>query len=498
MKLLFVDHYFHQKSRSVDFLLKMMQAAFDVDLLYVDIEVDTGLNTPLPIEQYDLVLLFQLDFLAPYFLRRGIRTVVVPMYDGSANLPKLHWEVSRDARFLNFSRTLHDRILAAGAQSLCLKYFLPPCNEKDLPKFDDLRGILWMRRPQDGITPRMVGRLLGSQLKSLHVHNAPDDGKPRLLRSEPYWSDAFAITESTWSQQSSPYMEALKKCNVFFAPRAGEGIGMTMLEAFANGLLVIAHDESTHDEYVSNWINGILVHKDLSGEFALSPSHARELAICGWHGAKAGYAEWLDQATSIVRFVRETPQPERHPDADSPDFLPALWNAYLLGIGSYEAFLECHLREPDEDDEDDVPGSLTFSKLDLRGQSLHFGYHHKGVSQKRGFARQDLYTGWLESNSASFRVGMPWALPEAGARLRLDGLCEKAGRDLDLSMGVTINNHFLGTRELRLDNGTFTADFPIAEEPGDDWKIQVFVQQKDAPGAAQPSVGLTRITLEAA
>jgi hypothetical protein len=486
MKLLFIDHAFHQKTHSSDFFLTLLRQQFEVEVLYVDVEEDSTIVPQAPLESYNVVMLWQMDFLAPYFLRKGIPTVVVPMYDGSANLPALHWKVSKAARYVSFSRTLHDRISAAGAESLCVKYYLPPVEESQLPTFTELRGILWMRRPDEGIHPRMVGRLLGNQLKSLHVHNAPDDGKPRLLRSDAYWSEAFPITESTWSLQASPYLQALRGANVFIAPRGAEGIGMTMLEAFAHGLLVIAHDDSVHDEYVANWINGILVHKDNSSHFQLTLAQARDIALSGWHGARAGYQAWVEQIPEILRFVQETPRPERHPEADSADFLPALWSSYLLGIRTYEDFLDANLRDLDDEDED----SLSRLKLGFDSDALHFGYHHRSVRRKAGFGRQDVFTGWLRGNSASFSFPVDEDLAAAGALLRLEGFCE--GSRSSIALGVTVNNAFLGVQEAARQDGPFLLDFPVDNVEGEDWKVQVFVQAGTPP---QQRIGLSSVSL---
>ena len=38
-----------------------------------------------------MIVLWQMDFLAPLFLARGLRTVVIPMYDGSSQMPDLHF-----------------------------------------------------------------------------------------------------------------------------------------------------------------------------------------------------------------------------------------------------------------------------------------------------------------------------------------------------------------------------------------------------------------------
>jgi hypothetical protein len=48
------------------------------------------------------------------------------------------------------------------------------------------------------------------------------------------------------------------KANVFFAPRAREGIGMAFLEAMARGQCVVANHAPTHSEYITHNVSGVL------------------------------------------------------------------------------------------------------------------------------------------------------------------------------------------------------------------------------------------------
>jgi glycosyltransferase involved in cell wall biosynthesis len=345
VKVLFVDHRFHGRTHSTDFLIRQLSRGFGrIDLEYIDVDKQRHISALAKPRDHDLVVIFQLDFLAPIFLAAGYHTVVVPMYDGSANMPYEHWIAMKEASFVCFSRTIHERVTAAGSRSLLVKYFVPPCDEDQLPTFECLRGILWMRRPQDGLTPKFVEKLLGAQLTSLHVHNAPDDGTVRLLDDPGLRAAAFPVGESRWNIEATQYLAALKKANVFFAPRVSEGIGMTMLEAFANGLLVIANDDAVHNEYVANWTNGILFNRNAPEAFDLPLKTAKELAYRGWMDAKAGFEEWLETQSRLLDFIRATPPPSIFSETGGADLSAALWNAYAEGLEPYTCFLRKYLR----------------------------------------------------------------------------------------------------------------------------------------------------------
>lgn len=413
MKILFLDHFFHKKTKSNNFFLDIIKDNFDsVDVEYIDTESPSEIRALRNQRIHDLVILWQLDFLAPLFLQAGYRTVVVPMYDGSANMPYEHWIGMRGASFVNFSRTLHERVIAAGCRSLLVKYYLPPVKEEQLPKFEDLRGILWMRRPEDRLTPKLIQDFLGGQLLSLHVHNAPDDGKPRSLNDTQYAASAFQITESRWSRDTNAYLEALSKCNVFFAPRLSEGIGMAMLEAFSRGLLVIANDDAVHNEYVSNWVNGILFNRENVAYTCVTLDIARDMAYCGWCGAVSGYQEWLDTHRSIVEFIKDTPEPMSVSARISPTYAMALWDAYVLGGESYRHFLREHV--VDWDNRETVQKvapplrtlihSETINPPVLDEDGLFFGTSPKSVSGKFGLKGFDAFSAHLGNNTAGFSV----------------------------------------------------------------------------------------------
>lgn len=413
MKILFLGHAFHKITKSSNFFLDLLKVNFDrVDIEYIDTEYPPLIEALSGQRVHDLVILWQLDYLAPAFLAAGYRTVVVPMYDGSANMPYEHWIGMNGASFVNFSRTLHERVIAAGCRSMLVKYYLPPVKEKQLPTFEDLRGVLWMRRPQDRLTPKLIQDMLGEQLSVLHVHNAPDDGQPRSLSDPQYAVSAFQITESIWNRDSNAYLNALTKCNVFFAPRMSEGIGMTMLEALSRGLLVIANDDAVHNEYVSNWVNGILFNRDNIGSFCLPLDKARDMAFCGWCGAVSGYQEWLETRQQIVEYIKDTPEPTSVGDPISPAFTTALWDAYVLGGESYRHFLREHVADLDNREVirkvaapfRTLLHAETRERRALDEDGLFFGTSPKSVGRKHGLKEFDAFSAFLANDTMGFTV----------------------------------------------------------------------------------------------
>ena len=335
-RVLFVDHAMHRATESSGFFTSLLETRFEVSRLYVSPNGRHAFDWQF-VAGFDIVVLWQMDYLAPLFLARGHRTVVVPMYDGSAGLPQVHWACAAGAGFVNFSRALHERVRLLGLDSLLVKYFPEAVAEAELPNFDGLRAFLWQRRPEDGITADLVGRLLGSQMDSLHVHNVPDDPAMTARFPPPSSIGDAPVTVSEWFADRAGYYRVLRDCNVFVCPRMAEGIGMAMVEAMARGMLVVANDLPSHNEYVCNWVNGVLFDTAQVGEANFGAASA--IARMGWRTVRDGRARWLASADRILAFVARTARYR----AAEPKILAELEHdlvpAYLAGGEIYERFL---------------------------------------------------------------------------------------------------------------------------------------------------------------
>jgi hypothetical protein len=338
MKILFVDHAFHRKTNSSGFFRELLRTCAEVVEIYVDPQTPTSaLN--LELAGFDLVAVWQMDFLAPLFLARGMRTVVVPMFDGSGAMPDLHWQWSNQARFVNFSRRLHHRISALGGSSFLLRYYKPPAPERHLPDFTQLRGFFWRRAPETGINLALVKQLLGASLDTLHVHDAPDNPDLDMREDFSIALPKISVTRSTWFEDPAEYERRLSAANVFIAPRPAEGIGMAMLEAMSRGMVVIAADQGVHDEYIANWVNGVLFNLHAPGAVTLTADNAAALGRAAWHSVALGYDAYQAQIPRLFEFLNGTPAPK--PLAfDSQIMGERLIRAYLSGVEGYSAFLE--------------------------------------------------------------------------------------------------------------------------------------------------------------
>lgn len=342
-KILFVGHGMHTETASSRFFEIILEKQFQLDRVYLPDGPDHPFDLSL-LERargVDIVVLWQRDFLAPVFLGMGIPTVVIPMYDGSALFPDSHWLFAAEARFANFCLYLNERIRALGNASHILRYFPEPVPEAQRVRFDTTRPIIWTRRPNEGLNLQLVHKLLGSQITSIHVHDAPDPGVSWPAGCPRDESFGYTVTRTQWGQSKQPYLDALAGANVYFAPRLAEGIGMGFLEAMAHGMLVLAWDLPTHNEYVANWINGILYDANCSELHLPTGEAADRLGYQAWRTVVEGRKNWEASIPAILEWIGGTPVPTR--TLPNPEALAVeIWNSFFAGIDSYNAFLEDH------------------------------------------------------------------------------------------------------------------------------------------------------------
>jgi hypothetical protein len=419
-RLLFIDHHLHQLTRSSEFFIAELLDNFAVSVQYVrtDGSLDPSLYSLLP--DYDYVVLWQLDYLAPLFIAAGKRTVVIPMYDGSAPFEDTHWMFSSQARFINFSLTLHTRICAAHGSSLLLKYFLPPQPLNKTARFSSgLRAFFWERTPQTGFDRTAITSLLGHQLRSLHVHRAPDPGQqtPAFAGGT---ATPFLVTESTWFDQKHDYYRVLDTCNVFVAPRMSEGIGMAMLEAMSRGMLVIASDDAVHNEYISNWVNGVLFNpRSVSwADF----SRAQEIGQSAFLTAKLGYEDWCAAKSKIVPFIKACPQPSVTMTGATSAFCAELCKAYMSGIATYTAFLRSHAHML----RDFCP---LLTDREFRKLFSNPTISSRNLDRSAPCLPESLSINFADPSTSAY-CGEGWSTPEPGARW-IEGHCAELFFQLD-------------------------------------------------------------------
>ena len=251
LRIAFIDHAYHQVTKSAHFFVDLLRERFDVSIYYAGVQSEDLVND-IVLGNFDIVVLWQTEYLAPFFVAARQRVVCVPMYDGTGQAPDHFWTHMHQTRVINFCQALHNRLTSMGLTSLPVQYMKDPAAYAPVTDYSSPRVVFWQRLPEQGLTADRVRAIVGPQAH-LHVHNAPD-----LVAPERYPA-ATADSVSHFDLDRNALAEALDAGNVFVCPRYAEGIGMALLEAMARGMVIIAHDGPTHNEYVTHGIDGWLI-----------------------------------------------------------------------------------------------------------------------------------------------------------------------------------------------------------------------------------------------
>ena len=96
------------------------------------------------------------------------------------------------------------------------------------------------------------------------------------------------------------YRKILEEPGVYVAPRLKEGIGMSFIEQMSMGKCVIAHNDSTMDEYIADGVNGLLV--DMSNPRPVEMEEIEKARLNARKSIIAFNGRWEKDKEDILRF----------------------------------------------------------------------------------------------------------------------------------------------------------------------------------------------------
>lgn len=302
-KLLYVDHSFHNKTKSAQFLRDILQMKYDVEICDYD---PYGTNPESVFEsfkgrEFDVLVLFQimpnLDKLKSNVLFK--HAAFFPMFDASGDLSDEVWESYRGFNIINFSSTLHKRLLELGMSSFYVQYFPKPFKEFH---YGNPRFIYFWQRVTS-LNLRLVEKILCHiPISKIHLHKALDPGH---VLKKPSAQFSGKIEMSEWYETREDMLADIEQCGLYVAPRPYEGIGMSFLEAMAMGRCVIAPDHPTMNEYIVHGKTGLLY--DLYNPHPVAvPCPIREIQQNAYEYICQGYACWEAEKYRILEWL-ETP-----------------------------------------------------------------------------------------------------------------------------------------------------------------------------------------------
>ena len=304
-RLLYIDHSFHNKTKSAEFLKELLQETYEIEFC----EFDPYVKNPNKVferldgQVYDVLVLFQvmpdLKKLKEHVTFK--HAALFPMFDACGGLGDEIWISYAEFNIINFSRTLHERLKALGLSSYYIQYFPKPYDEF---KWGDPSSIYFWQRVMN-VNLDLVERVFRHvAVGKVHLHKVLDPGH-RFKSPSPRMSGKLVYSE--WYDRREDMLRDMESCAFYMAPRLYEGIGMSFLEAMAMGRCVVAPDNPTMNEYITHGVNGFLYDSyfsmPLSSEEA---ANVREIQQNAYRFIKDGYDRWEVNKYEILDWL-ETP-----------------------------------------------------------------------------------------------------------------------------------------------------------------------------------------------
>lgn len=256
---------------------------------------------------WDLVVFWQ-HFPEPWELGAlpADRIVLVPMAD-DCSWERSFWEPYRNLRVVCFCRALADRLESFGLHVLRAQYFpeVPPTPVEwpDGPP----RGYFWPRKP-NLVWSHIEPLIASNRWSAVHYRHT----ERHEWATPPYRKFGFDLEVSGWTNDRQEADRQLRSCQVYFAPRRAEGIGMSFLEAMSLGMAVVAPRGFTMDEYIESGVSGWLYDPDRP----LLPdwSQASAWGEAARDRCRQGRARWEAQIPEIVEFLAHAPRLAPNPE----------------------------------------------------------------------------------------------------------------------------------------------------------------------------------------
>ena len=297
-KILFVDHAYHKKTKSSDFLRKILKEKFIVN----DCWIDKSLEFKSDIFQYENIFFHQI--FPPLKILRKLKNKNIiwsPMYDSPLYPIGYSWLLWRIIKFYNikiisFSDAITKQIYYTNIKCFKLKYYEKSKQLKN-KKNKKIKIFFWDRNEiklENWINKFNLRNI--SKIFYLKIEN-----NKSISETEQKIKKKIFYINKKFSKNNNNFRKLLKKADVFVCPRKKEGIGMAMIEALSYGKYIIANNDNTMNEYIKNKKIGLFIDDEIHQNRILDyifKNYKYRLQ----HNAK-GYKRYLKKEKNINSFV---------------------------------------------------------------------------------------------------------------------------------------------------------------------------------------------------
>ena len=305
-RLAYIDYWSHKYTRSGDFLREILSEEFEIkDFWWKERD-----KIPLKeINEFEYIFFFHVFF--PYQIMKKFKNKKImwaPMYDAlnfrNSFFKSIFWKQmsSLGIKVLKFSNKISDSIGKEEIDTLKLNYFLKPEFNSNTKQQKKLNIFFWDR-----------GRIKANEWLNIFEEKEvdkivcfpkPDPGE-KIDRNE-YLEIKKKYNLELIDQEFMPkdeFINLMKKCNVFIAPRKKEGIGIAMVEAISRGIYIIGYNDSTMNEYISNNKIGFIFDNNTKEKLKLN--YVIENYDYRKKYSETNYKIWMEDKKKIIPLLKK-------------------------------------------------------------------------------------------------------------------------------------------------------------------------------------------------
>jgi glycosyltransferase involved in cell wall biosynthesis len=302
-RIVFVDHEYHKITQSSEFFIDILSSVGDVKIVWDKSHEST--NTKFDIDAVralkpDIIIIWQSEKAVLACVESGFSNIFfVPMFDSVVQASDDFWRKIKKVKVVNFSIATYNKCFQNEIISILVRYFNKNCNNNTNDVAELKTAFFWQRRKKPNINT-IRPFLKQYKIKKLLLHNAKDPGV--VFGNSPSLFDKikYRIKKTNWFNSKNDFNDYVKKADLYFAPRLVEGIGMSFIEAMSNGQCVVAPDNPTMSEYITNGINGILYKENTA---VAKKYNINEIRFNALRNSLNGYKNWQDDKKKVVEFL---------------------------------------------------------------------------------------------------------------------------------------------------------------------------------------------------
>ena len=248
-QLAYIDHNYHIKTKSGDFLRDVFKYKF----LIKDFWINKDLQFSKDFFLYKNFFFFQI--LPPIKILEKIKNQNImwaPMYDSPHHpigFSPLLWKIVNqyNIKVLSFSKNLTEQMIRSKVNFVDLKYYKKSNITKRKPK-KKINIFFWYR--EDINIKDWIKLFSSSEVNKIDLLYLK---KNKKLIIPPEIKSKFRINYIRKNfLKSESFKKILNNNDVFVSPRKKEGIGMAQVEAISQGKYIIGYNDSTMKEYIKN------------------------------------------------------------------------------------------------------------------------------------------------------------------------------------------------------------------------------------------------------